>query len=287
MMGLAHGRIHLPVSPVCNICCRFCVRGFSVLPVWSEQEVSEVSSRDPKENPGWAAEVLSYDGALCVLEKALSICPDITVVGIAGPGDPLATRDAIEVFEDVHRNYPELIKCISTNGLMLPMYADDLEKVGVTSISVTINAISPEILKKIVSKITYEDVVYNNDERGAEILIQNQLRGIRLVSDFAVVKVNTVLIPGVNDSHIGDIAKAVSDAGAKIFNIIPLIPQGEFSAYSPPNCIELSMARMEAERYLSVFRYCKRCRADACGIPGISEYASALYGSSVKTFSHG
>jgi nitrogen fixation protein NifB len=169
---------------------------------------------------------------------------------------------------------------------MLPRYADDLKKVGVSSITVTVNAVNPDILKKIVSAVVYDGARYVGAE-GAELLIRNQLDGIRRVSDFAVVKVNTVLITGVNDGHIGEIARAAKEAGAGLYNIIPLIPQGEFKNTRPPDCAALAAAREIAERYLPVFRHCKRCRADACGIPGVSEYASELYTNRAETFSHG
>jgi nitrogen fixation protein NifB len=169
---------------------------------------------------------------------------------------------------------------------MLPRRADALKKVGVGSVTVTVNAVNPDVLKKIVSAVTYDGVKYDGAE-GAELLIRNQLEGIRRAAEFAVVKVNTVLIPGVNDAGIEEVAKAAAEAGAAIYNIIPLIPQGEFKNTAPPDCAALAAARAVAERYLPIFRHCRRCRADACGIPGVSEYASELYTNRAETFSHG
>jgi len=91
------------------------------------------------------------------------------------------------------------------------------------------------------------------------------------------IKANTVLVPGVNDKHIGEIACAVSALGAKHINVMPLIPNGEFSQTPPPGCIEVEKAREQAGQYMSVFRHCAHCRADACGVPGISEFANELY----------
>jgi nitrogen fixation protein NifB len=47
--------------------------------------------------------------------------------------------------------------------------------------------------------------------------------------------------------------------------------------------------RTEAEKYLPVFRHCKHCRADSCGIPGKGkDLHSKLYDKEVvDTFSHG
>lgn len=76
--GEAHfkyGRIHLPISPACNIQCKFCRRSFNK---WEKR-------------PGVAGSLLTPEKALAVVTRALELCPEITVVGIAGPGDTLAT----------------------------------------------------------------------------------------------------------------------------------------------------------------------------------------------------
>jgi nitrogen fixation protein NifB len=264
------GRLHLPVSSACNIQCRFCNRAFN------RDEI----------RPGVASGILRPEDAAETVRRALELCPDITVVGIAGPGDTLATNSAIEAFRAVHREYPELIKCLSTNGLMLPDRAEELVEVGVSSVTVTINAVDPLILNRVVSYIAFDGRLITGPEMG--ILTERQLEGIRIMSDLgAVIKVNTVLIPGINDFHIEDIARAARDAGAHKYNIIPLIPQHEFADAAPPDCEALFAAKAAAAPYLDVFHHCKHCRADACGIPGVSDLSEALYGGRMETFSHG
>ncbi|MDR1133186.1 MAG: hypothetical protein LBL05_03435, partial [Synergistaceae bacterium] len=121
-----------------------------------------------------------------------------------------------------------------------------------------------------------------------EILIARQMEGIRgAVAGGVTVKVNTVLIPGVNDLHIEDIAKEAGEAGADIYNIIPLIPQHEMAHIAPPDCETLAAARASAQKYIEVFHHCRHCRADACGIPGENDFSRELYGETVETFSHG
>jgi nitrogen fixation protein NifB len=103
------------------------------------------------------------------------------------------------------------------------------------------------------------------------------------------VKINTVLTPGVNGGHVGEVAKTVAAWGASYINIIPLLPAAEFIHVPAPPNDAVERARSEAERYLTVFRHCRRCRADACGIPGVSDFAKELYRDfqPVETFSHG
>jgi nitrogen fixation protein NifB len=123
---------------------------------------------------------------------------------------------------------------------------------------------------------------------GAKALIRAQLDGIQKASDFGLIlKTNAVLIPGVNDQHMGEIAQTVAEAGASMMNIIPLIPNHELSNIPAPDCSLLNAARSAAEEHLPVFRHCRHCRADACGIPGQRNFADQLYDRRLETFSHG
>ena len=102
------------------------------------------------------------------------------------------------------------------------------------------------------------------------------------------VKINIVLIPGVNEHHIEEVARVTAGVGASLINVIPLIPQHDLRNCRPPDCQELNVARIAAEKYLPVFRHCKQCRADACGIPGTKmDLAGELYDEPRPTFSHG
>ena len=266
------GRIHLPVSPGCNIACRFCDRAIN----------------DAEERPGVTSRILSPDESLEVLEKALSICQEITVAGIAGPGDTLASDYALETFRKVKNRFPNLMKCMSTNGLLLYERADEIIDVGIDSLTVTVNAVNPEIEAELNKYIIYHGRRYEGVE-SARILIENQLKGIRKVSMADItVKVNTVLVPDVNGKHIEEIAKTVKEAGASIYNIIPLIPQYELADRKAPDCFQIDAARTRASKHIDVFRHCQHCRADAVGIPGESEYGGQIYQRRLKeTFSHG
>ena len=268
------GRIHLPVSPGCNIACRFCDRAIN----------------DVEERPGVTSKVLKPAECEEILRKALEICPDIKVAGIAGPGDTLASDYALETFKIVKEKFPHLIKCMSTNGLLLNERAKDVIEVGIDSLTVTVNAVDPEIENKLNAYIIYHGEKIEGVE-GAKILIRNQLEGIRKVAEAGItVKVNTVLVPGINDDHIETIAKTVKEAGAKIYNIIPLIPQHELKDVPAPTCPQIDEARRKAEKHIDVFRHCQHCRADAVGVPGKSEFGDQIYQRRLgikETFSHG
>lgn len=267
------GRIHLPVSPGCNIGCRFCERKFN----------------DTELRPGVASRTVTPREASEYIDRALELCPAINVAGIAGPGDTLASENALETFRILKKKHPHLLRCMSTNGLLLPERAYEVAEL-VDTLTVTVNAVDPEIQKQINGFIIYHGRKYKGAE-AARILIRNQLNGIRMVSEAGVfVKVNTVLIPDINGSHIAEIAETVRACGAILYNIIPLIPQGEMKDQRKPDFMEIVKARHDAEEFLPVFSHCRHCRADAVGVPGVSEYSREVYGGMMAvgdTFSHG
>jgi len=245
------GRAHVPIAPKCNIYCNFCTRDIN------QDEV----------RPGVASCVMNADDAIEHVEEVTKEGP-IAVVGVAGPGDSLANEETFEFFEKLGKTNPDLIKCMSTNGLLLPDYAEKLADLGVNTLTVTVNAIDPEIAKDIYTFIKYNGKVYKGKE-AAEILIKNQLEGIEKIAKLGVViKVNSVLIPGLNDEHIVEIAKEVKKRGASLMNVLPLIPLNKMKDIPRPSCAEIEKVRDEVEEILPVFRACTQCRADAYGIPG-------------------
>jgi len=268
------GRLHLPVSPACNITCQFCRRDFN----------------RTEHRPGVARGLVAVDQAVEVVRRALDLCPTLSVVGIAGPGDTLCTPHALRAFERIHAAFPDLINCLSTNGLLLAEQAEQVIAAGVGTVTVTVNAVDPAIQAEISPTITYHGRRLSGIA-AARRLIANQIEGIRrIVALGGIIKVNTVLIPGLNDGHIEAVARTVAEAGASMINLIPLLPGHHFADRLAPTAAQTAEAQAVARRHLTVFSHCSRCRADACGVPGLSDVSDALYGAGPaqdSTFSHG
>ncbi|MDR2163338.1 MAG: radical SAM protein [Clostridiales Family XIII bacterium] len=268
-------RMHLPICPSCNIECAFCRR----------------SLNDDENRPGVSAFILPVDEVSEYVDYALKACDALSVIGVAGPGDTLVGDNLFKAFLRLNETHPDLLKCMSTNGLLLNERADELIEIGIDTLTVTVNAVDPHVLKQIVPAIHYHGERIEG-ARGARILIRNQIAGITKMAEAGTtIKVNTVLVPGVNDSHVENVAEAVRKAGASIFNIIPLIPQHLLSNIAEPSCGEIEAARAAAAKHIDVFRHCQRCRADAIGIPGLEDHASTVlgkyYGKVEEVFSHG
>jgi nitrogen fixation protein NifB len=255
------GRCHLPVAPKCNIQCNYCIRDFDCV---------------NESRPGVTSRVLPPEEALDLVRKVMQEHPYVKVIGVAGPGEPLANPETFEALRLVHEEFPQLIMCLSTNGLMLPESIEELAKYDVGNVTVTLNAIDPAIGEKIYSWVEYNGKKYHGRE-AAELLLSQQLKGIEMaVAKKMFVKINTVYIPGVNDEHIPEIAKKAGEMGAFTFNVIPLIPQYKFASITPPTPTEKREMQDRCAQYIKQMRHCARCRADAIGKLG-QDVQSCVY----------
>lgn len=251
-----NGRMHLAVAPKCNIKCGYCTR---------RHDCANES------RPGVTSRLLSPEEAIVRVREVMAspvTGPIIKVIGIAGPGDPLFNEETFQTFRLVDEEFPHLIKCMSTNGLLLPDKMAVLDELGLHSLTVTLNALDPRVGGRIYSHVRYNGVTYTGEE-GGELLVRNQLEGIRLAAELGMtIKINTVLIPGVNDEQIPLISKKVKELGAFVMNIMPLIPQADFAHIEAPSAERLDALRRDNEKTIGQFKHCKQCRADAVGLIG-------------------
>jgi len=247
------GRVHLPVAPACNIQCKYCI---------SRYDCANES------RPGITSRVLAPAEAVERVSTFLDRNERVTVVGIAGPGDPLANDSTFEVMSAVHRMFPDLTLCVSTNGLLLTERLEDLMKCGVRSLTITMNAVTPETAEKIYSWIFFRGKRYTGRE-ASKIIVSNQARGLRNAIDAGfMVKVNSLFIPGINQMELPLIAWLAGQKGADIMNIIPLTPRGGFENLRRPAAEMIHNMRIECGKHLPQMTHCRQCRADACGALG-------------------
>lgn len=246
------GRIHLPVAPRCNIQCNFC----------QHRMCTDV------QHPGWTARLLSEAEAVDLVRSVVTdreACD--FVVGVAGPGDALANDETFRTLALIRRTFPEIVTCLCTNGLLLEEKLGAMTEAGVSTFTVTVNASDSRVGEDIYSWVEYRGVVYRGQE-AATLLIDKQFRGIRqAIGAGYFLKVNTVLIPGVNDRHLPELARHLRDAGVTLMNILPLIPAGNMRGHARPTCEELGTARQLCGDVIPQFHRCRQCRADVVYLP--------------------
>ncbi|MBF0232067.1 MAG: radical SAM protein [Desulfamplus sp.] len=249
-----YGRVHLPVAPRCNIKCNFCDRKYDCV---------------NESRPGVTSNLLSPEQANIYMGKVLEKEPRISVAGIAGPGDPFANpENTMKTLRLIRKNYPETLLCVSSNGMGIGPYIDDLAQIEVSHVTITVCAVDPEIGKKIYSWVSDNNVIYRGIQ-GAQLLLERQIDAIvRLKSVGITVKINCIVIPGINDHHIEAVAAKMKELGADLFNCMAIFPNVNtlFGKIAQPDKEKIKNIQKMAEKYLPQMRHCTRCRADAAGL---------------------
>lgn len=200
----------------------------------------------------------------CVNESRPGVCSRV-----------LSPEEAAEL---VRRGHPNLLLCLSSNGLALADHAADLKALGVGHVTVTVNAVSPDIGRRIYAHVRTPEGVLRGPA-AAEALLERQTAALAALRAHGLTtKVNTVVIPGVNDDHVAKVARFAAGFGVALMNCIGLIPVPgtPMRNVPPPTPQRLEAIRRQAGEYVPQMRHCARCRADACGLLSEAGEAPAL-----------
>ena len=255
-----YARMHVAVAPACNIQCNYCNRKYDC---------------SNESRPGVVSQKLTPHQAVKKVVAVASEIPQMTVLGIAGPGDALANpQKTFETFRMLQEQAPDIKLCLSTNGLQLPQYVDEICKYNIDHVTITINMVDPEIGAKIYPWIFWNHKRVTGYE-AAKILHENQMRGLEMLTARGVLtKINSVLIPGINDAHLIDVNREVKKRGAFLHNIMPLISEAEhgtvfgLTGQRGPSAQELKAVQDACMGGANLMRHCRQCRADAVGLLG-------------------
>lgn len=257
------GRVHVPLVGKCNIGCGYCTRKS-----WCANE----------SRPGVAARIVTVEEGLALLGELGDT--DLRIVGLSGPGDPFADPEKLLAFmREVRRVYGRGLElCVSTNGLVLHRYIDALVELEVGWVTLTLNALRPETASQIVDWVYVDGEVVRGLEAGRR-LVEGQRRSLEAVLGAGLqCKVNTVVIPEVNQFEIPELMATIGRKGSVRVNLIPLIPVAgsrfeHAHTLSPYEYTELSAT---VARTMRLVTGCKKCRADAVHVCKKPERASTV-----------
>ncbi|MGK3995711.1 nitrogenase cofactor biosynthesis protein NifB [Sorangium sp. So ce1024] len=253
-------RMHVAVAPACNIQCNYCNRKYDC---------------SNESRPGVVSEKLTPEQAMRKVMAVASEVPQLSVLGIAGPGDACYDwKKTKATFELIAEKIPDIKLCLSTNGLALPDRVDEIAQMNIDHVTVTINMVDPEVGTHIYPWIFYRNKRWTGLD-AAKILHERQMQGLEMLKERRIlVKVNSVLIPGINDEHMLEVNRVVKQKGAFLHNIMPLISEPEHGTYfgltgqRGPTPMELKKLQDRVSDGTKLMKHCRQCRADAVGLLG-------------------
>lgn len=173
--GRLHNYLRVSVTDRCNLRCVYCMAEEGV--EWLNPE-----------------QILRYEEIIEVVKTAVDL--GVERVRVTG-GEPLVRRDLPLLINELSRITGLKDLALTTNGLLLPRQARILREAGLTRVNISLDSLRPA---------TYRQLTRGGDLRLA-------LAGVKaaLQAGFSPVKINVVLMKGVNDREIPDFLKLASE----------------------------------------------------------------------------
>ena len=163
--------LRLSITDRCNLRCSYCM---------PKNGVAKLDHTD----------ILRYEEILRLVRIAVSM--GISKVRITG-GEPLVRKDVLSLCENISRVPGLKSLSLTTNGVLLSDFAEGLLKAGIRRINVSLDTLKPERFAKITGKDLHSQV-------WAGIMAA-------VKAGISPVKLNAVIMCGVNEDEIEDLAR--------------------------------------------------------------------------------
>ena len=174
----------------------------------------------PESGPDWKSHdsILRYEEIVRVVRAATSL--GISKVRLTG-GEPLV-RAGIETLVADLAALPGIDDLsLTTNGALLPKHAESLRRAGLQRVNISLDTLRPDRFRALT-------------RRGN---LQQALDGIRAAEEagLAPIKVNMVVVRGMNDDEVSDIARLTLENRWHV-RFIELMPVGSEEGCLPGVC---------------------------------------------------
>ncbi|MCX6291049.1 MAG: GTP 3',8-cyclase MoaA [Bacteroidetes bacterium] len=176
-----HDYLRISLTETCNLRCSYC------MPEEFPQTSFHQSKRMTADEIKQLAEIFIELG--------------VKKIRLTG-GEPLVRKDARQIiqqlsgFTDYEKNHDPVRLAITTNGIFVHDFIDDFKKANIRSVNVSLDTLIPERFEKITKRDYFHRVVSN-----IHLLLQNHFH----------VKVNVVVMNGVNDDELVDFVQMTRD----------------------------------------------------------------------------
>ena len=181
--------LRISVTELCNLRCRYCMP-------------EEGISKRPHE------EMLTFEEMISAAEAAVSL--GIRKIRITG-GEPLVKRGITELCREISSIPGVEELCMTTNGTLLPQYAQHLKDAGVSRLNISLDTLDPDKFRYITRTGSLQDAL-----DGIDAVIS---------AGFEKTKINTVLMGGFNDDEIENFVRFTENSPIEV-RVIELMPIG-------------------------------------------------------------
>ncbi len=201
--------LRLSVTDLCNYRCIYCM---------DKDGVTKKRHDD----------ILSIEELTDIAKAAYSL--GISKIRLTG-GEPLVRRGIVTLCRNIRAISDDIELGITTNGSLLPELADELKEAGVDRVNISLDTLDKDTFRSITRVGELDDT----------------LNGIKAAkkAGFTDIKINTVLLGGINDGEIFDFIKLTEDEPLHV-RFIELMPLGVVKGWDKSRMISVS----SIEKYL-------------------------------------
>lgn len=176
----------------------------------------------PRQYGGWkgGAEALSDQSLLRIVRVAASL--GFRKFRLTG-GEPLLRRGLVELAREIATTPGVECFGVSTNGLKLAALAESLRAAGVRTVNISLDALRPEVYRRVTGGP-----------------VAPVLEGVRaaVAAGFEFVKLNAVLMRGINDEEIWPLIRYASSLGVPL-RLIELMPLSSRDVLAPESFLSI------------------------------------------------
>jgi cyclic pyranopterin phosphate synthase len=208
--GRVHDDLRISVTDRCNLRCAYCM---PVEPAWFPRE-----------------EILDYEEIARL--AAIAARRGVRKFRLTG-GEPLVRRDLAVLVRLLAREHAACDLSLTTNGLLLAPLAAELARAGLKRINVSLDTLDPGRYRALTRR----------DALGAA------LRGIEAAAAAGLrpIKVNTVLLRGVNEDEIEPLCERARAEGWEL-RFIEFMPLENGATWDPSRIVSGEQVRRRIER---------------------------------------
>ncbi len=181
--------LRISITDRCNLRCIYCMPSEGVL--WRPHE-----------------DILRYEEIETVVRAGAEL--GIGKVRLTG-GEPLVRAGVVELVRVLARIPGIDDLTMTTNGVLLARYAADLAAAGLHRVNVSLDTLDPRRFRRITRRGRLEDVLAGIEAAHA--------------AGLEPVKINTVVMRGMNDDEVVDLARQTMEAGWNL-RFIEMMPVG-------------------------------------------------------------
>lgn len=196
--------LRVSVTDRCNLRCFYCM----------PEEGIELKEHD---------EILSYEELYNIIESAVEL--GFKKIRLTG-GEPLVRKGLVDFVRKLGQLEIEDL-ALTTNGTLLAEYAADLKTAGLDRVNISLDTLQPDKFGEISCSDNYS--------------LSDVIRGIKEAQNAGLtpVKLNIVLIKGVNDNEVEDFAHLTLDNDLTV-RFIEVMPLGDNDEWAKEHYISIA-----------------------------------------------